>query len=354
MSENITKTEVLKRIGMTQNSAQELGANLARYVYAYFDPQDWADRIDAHEDVESFDESLDNAPAPFYVGIGVGDRFAAHIDEARNGMEGAKREKIRELIADGSAPDIRFLAYGLPTDDEESVSGRTAVRTIETVLLNLYGVEYRGSEATSRESFDDRMGYPRSLTNRAGSSIEVPSGSLPVVSGEMRGLNELEINSVESIVEEIQEEWGIENVLFIGISGSYSPRANIDQLRSITCEWWNLRDTPLQNEKFVVLGWSRDNHREWQDNNGNWSRSIPVIRAVFVVDAGEVEESLHGDRVSFTHRANFDSDLWSSYVGTALDRTTNQMQGKKWGVPKTESKADLSSIRFCDADVEEE
>jgi hypothetical protein len=45
----------------------------------------------------------------FYVGKGTGDRIKEHVREARRGLEGAKCERIREIIAAGCAVEERIV-----------------------------------------------------------------------------------------------------------------------------------------------------------------------------------------------------------------------------------------------------
>lgn len=355
--EKLTTDEVLYRIGMLQDSARTLGNSLGRYVYAYYDPMEWRCRIKSpwfEQEFQDEERPALEVPSPFYIGIGKGRRFADHIDEALNEEPGAKRDRIRELIDQGLAPDIRFLTFNLPMDDDETVTGRDLSLHLETVLLNLYGATRPSSE---RGHFDERMGYPAALTNKARSSTAIQAGSVAAASTYVHAEGDTDEDLLDpaDIVTQIQEAYNVDNVLFIGISGAHDDMANIDQLKAITCEWWNAdainRDPtgegPLGQGDFVVLGWKSDPSFTWvhsSEPHRGPQHTVPLIRSAFRVSAGDYLWTEDESRVSFVHRAEFDEDLWRDYVGWHIDRTANQMQGQKWNQVGTGNGADTETL----------
>lgn len=332
-------TGLLRRIGMLQNSAADLGSAIGLYVYAYFYPQDWRD---AMKKAQGDGVSLE-APTPFYVGIGRGDRFSAHIGEALKGKSGLKRDVIRHIIDAGEAPDIRFLAYGLPVDEE--VEGDEVSRIIETILINLYGVE---RNVEKENSFERRMGFPASLTNIAKSSTPVNSGTVATVSAEVLPLNKEGegFADINLLMDEIKEKFNVEHVVTIGISELYNNNSNIDQLREITCEWWypgSPQNIEALEESFVALGWSSDQKLVWNTDGGaGKSKSVPVIRSAFKVGKGELEWS--GERVSFKNRSKFDEELWFDTIGYRLEYSAFQLQGQHFDRIETEPKGIVGSV----------
>jgi hypothetical protein len=332
-------TGLLRRIGMIQNSAADLGSAIGLYVYAYFYPQDWRD---AMKQAQGDEVSLE-APTPFYVGIGRGDRFSAHIGEALKGKRGLKRDVIRNIIDAGEAPDIRFLAYGLPVDEE--VEGDEVSRIIETILINLYGVE---RNVEKENSFERRMGFPASLTNIAKSSTPVSSGTVATVSAEVLRVNKEGVGFIglNPLMDEIKEKFNVEHVVTIGITESYNSNSNIDQLREITCEWWDpgsSKSIEALEDSFVAIGWSSDQQLVWNVEGGaGKSKSVPVIRAAFKVSKGELEWS--EERVSFKNRARFDEDLWFDTVGYRLKYSAFQLQGQHFDRIETEPKGIVGSV----------
>src|SRR5699024_6979055 len=141
----------------------------------------------------------------------------SHIEEAlkRERASSSKLQLIRELLEDGIVPDIRILAYGIEGGVNASVP-----EIIETVLISLFGRENKGG--SPRDHFDERMGYPQALTNRAGSSTRVDAGSLASLGAIYRKDRDA-IYDLDELIEEVSEydavrRSGIEEWITIGIS----------------------------------------------------------------------------------------------------------------------------------------
>lgn len=356
--------DVLRRMGLLQPSANALGRQLGRYVYAYYDPNDWRKLIASPSYADRYRNGKprqDIAPIPFYIGIGINGRFANHIDEALKGKPGAKRDKIREILTRGDVPDIRFLSYKMPRDANASISGEDLSRHIETVLLNMFGPE--GNRPMSDEpgpdeeaGFNDRMGFPSILTNRASSSTAIHSGSLASTSALISGDNITPGNffDMAELSNTLIEKYDVDDVRYFDISKGYDTKANIDQLKVITCEWWVRRkfiqedsEGSLRGErKFIIIGYARNPKYQWevQHSDIEISSSIPLIRSAFIVDSGALDYTSSGHRVSVTRRSRFDENLWREVVGRYINRTTNQLQGQPWHSSGKECLGDISSI----------
>lgn len=351
--QGIGVTEVLRRAGLLQETPEEFAAGLGHYIYAYYDTEIWSSRFDSAED--DGDESdhdewtvSNTIPAPLIIGIGTGTDFTAPLHEALNGDENPKLDIIRELIADGLGPDIRFLDYGRPAAGRAGQQG--AAEDLKLILGGIFG----SAEANDgRQDFLDRMGFPKAPELRMPGSRRPQTATLAALSAGLRSRTapETSFRTPDEIVELTLEQAEVDNVLFIGISGAYSMQANTDQLKVATCEWWNSRSicpntAPDRAEgRFAVIGWTRDPDHQWEvtnDPTGKLHRSIPLIRSVFLVEEGGLDQ--WGDRVSFTHRSEYDEDLWRLLVGTRIDRTTNQMQGQKWNRVGVESQGRIETL----------
>ena len=287
-------------------------AALGSYVYAYYEPEHWSARIDHNGEGSS--------PTPFYVGIGTGKRAVAHIDEALKSSSGGSNKlgRIRTLLEKGEVPDIRILAYCL----DEEASGLTR-ETVETVLISLYGRE-RG--ASGRDEFESRMGFASALTNKARSSTNVKAGSIASVGADLHKERQ-SLFDLPDMIQELQDLTHIEKWLTIGLRESFDPRANIDQLKAVTCSWWPPDNFP--DDQFGVLGVSSDNHsRIGTLANPKPSAQVPVIRSAFIIRGGSRKYTDDG-RVSFVSPATYDPGIWNAVVGKRLTYTTQQLQGQK-------------------------
>ncbi|AOZ71933.1 hypothetical protein BK816_00370 [Boudabousia tangfeifanii] len=319
---NAKIAELLANAGVGEIDYDKLG----KYIYAYYDPRDWREciRHNASESELLKTESL-SIPIPIYIGKGVRKRVLRHISESLSqeaGMETGKQRKLLDLFKDPGYPDIRFLAARLEgTEDPD-----TTARVVETSFISMFGKESNGK--TEREDFDQRMGLPRLLSNIAGSSTAVISGSLNYMYSEFR--KEAPLVDLRDLAERLVEEYELDDWIPITITGSMSPHANVEQLKEITCCWWPEHSfRSLIGKRFLVLGHSASDFTNIQLDDGTETSAV-VVRSAFIVDSDwwdEVEYYIcDSDRISFYHSATFNPGLWKDAVGSRVSHWTKQLQ----------------------------
>lgn len=183
---------------------------------------------------------------------------------------------------------------------------------LESILTGLYGRK-------QQTEFEKRMRLPSVLDNKIAKST---------TSLEIRGLPTSLVNFATLSRRDAQflgpADFDFTKDVYVRVplAGSFDLRANLDQLKAITCEWWNLSIPAPQGTGLVFLGWNSAAlawHRQ--------TVSVPLIVSAFRIDRtnGPVVPQAPG-RSSWTAAASYDHDLWSRLVGHALPSHTN-LQG---------------------------
>lgn len=233
-----------------------------------------------------------------YVGKGTNDRVAQLHPNVSSG---------------GSDLDPVLLAWRL----ESPVASVRHSLFLESVLLGLFGCR-------DQTEFESRMNMPAVLDNSIRKSVDrLDVRGLPISLVNFATWSRLD----GRFLHRGDFDFTHYQYLRVSLRDSFDPRATLDQLMHVTCEWWR-RPLRLTSKPLIILGLKNSFTRV-----GRIGIQIPVVASAFLVADGsavELEDLADSKeaRCSWKASAAYDAAVWQRFVGNALPHSVN-IQGSQ-------------------------